>query len=71
MLRLTLLISAIASATFAGTLAFAPAVVELGQRVLAAEAESTTAVSAVADPLRQCGALAKIVDTLRNGGECP
>ena len=40
-LRLTLLVSAIASATFAGTLAFAPAVMELGQRVLAARTESS------------------------------
>lgn len=71
MLRLTLLVSAIASATFAGTLAFSPAVMELGQRVLAARTESTTAVSTSAQPMRQCGPLAKIADALRRGGECP
>lgn len=71
MLRLTLLISAIASATFAGTLAFAPAVAKLGQRVLVGEAATAATVSAVADPIRQCGPLAKIVDALRNGRECP
>jgi hypothetical protein len=71
MLRLTLLVSAIASATFAGTLAFAPAVMEMGQQVLAGEVESTTTISVVADPIRQCGPLAKIVDALRNGRECP
>jgi hypothetical protein len=70
-LRLTLLVSAIASATFAGTLAFAPAVMELGQRVLAARTQSTTAVSVSAQPIRQCGPFAKIVDALRNGRECP
>ena len=71
MLRLTLLVSAIASATFAGTLAFAPAVMQLGQRVLAGEVESATTISAVADPIRQCGPLAKIIDTLSDGRECP
>jgi hypothetical protein len=71
MLRLTLLVSAIASATFASTLAFAPAVIELGQRVLAARTESTTSLSAAAQPIRQCGPFAKIVDALRDGRECP
>jgi hypothetical protein len=52
-------------------LAFAPAVVELGQRVLAARSESATAVSAGAQPGRQCGPLAKIIDALRDGRECP
>jgi hypothetical protein len=70
-LRLTLLVSAIASATFAGTLAFAPAVMEIGQRVLTAQTESTISVSAPAQPIRQCGPLAKIADALRRGGECP
>jgi hypothetical protein len=71
MLRLTLLVSAIASGTFAATLAFAPAVLDLGQRVLAQETPSTSVISAEAEPLRQCGAFAKIVDALRHGGECP
>ena len=70
-LRLTLLVSAIASATFAATLAFAPAVMELGQRVLTVQTATSTTVSAAAEPIRQCGPLAKIVDTLRAGGECP
>ncbi len=70
MLRLTLLVSAIASATFAGTLAFAPAVMELGQRVLALQTETTTSVSASAEPIRQCGPFAKIVDALSKRGEC-
>ena len=71
MLRLTLLVSAIASATFAATLAFAPAVMELGERVLAARTESSTTVSASVETIRRCGPLAKIVDALRNGTECP
>jgi hypothetical protein len=70
-LRLTLLVSAIASATFAGTLAFAPAVMELGERVRAARTESTTTVSASAAPIRQCGPFAKIADALSGGRECP
>ena len=70
-LRLTLLVSAIASATFAGTLAFAPAVMELGERVLAARTEISTTVSAGGAPSRQCGPFAKIVDALRDGRECP
>jgi hypothetical protein len=71
MLRLTLLVSAIASGTFAATLAFAPAMLDLGQRVLAVETQSTKVVSADAEPLRQCGAFVKIIDALRHGGECP
>jgi hypothetical protein len=71
MLRLTLLVSAIASATFAATLAFAPAVLDLGQRVLAAQTQSASLVSAEAEPLRQCGAFAKIIDALSHSGECP
>jgi hypothetical protein len=57
MLRLTLLVSAIA-----------PAVIELGQRT---KAESTTAVSVAAQPLPQCGPLAKIVDALGDRKGCP
>ena len=71
MLRLTLLVSAIASATFAGTLAFAPAVMELGARALAARTESPTTVSVATRPIQQCGPFAKIVDALRDGKECP
>lgn len=70
-LRLTLLVGAIASATFAATLAFAPAVTDLGQRVLTVRTEGTTIISAAAPPNRECGPFAKIVDALRRAGECP
>jgi hypothetical protein len=70
-LRLTLLVSAIASATFAATLAFAPGVLDLGERVLAAQTRGTSVVSVQAEQIRQCGAFAKIIDALSHGGECP
>ncbi len=70
-LRLTLLVSAIASATFAATLAFAPAVIEIGERTLAARMETAKTVSAATQPLAQCGPFAKIVDVLGDGKACP
>jgi hypothetical protein len=71
MLRLTLLVSAIASGTFAATLAFAPAVLDLGQRVSRprdAEHECHLGRGRTVAPMR---GVAKIVDALRHGGECP
>ena len=41
MLKLTLLTSAVASATFVGTLAFAPAMIDVGQRLGFGGAEIT------------------------------
>ena len=68
MLRLTLLTSAVASATFVGTLAFAPAVVELGERLGLGQVESlrvSAAPPVVVEP--QCKtALQKIVAALKS-----
>ncbi len=69
MLKFTLLISAVASATFVGTLAFAPAVIDFGERLGFGRAEITRAS---APPLqvtvdRECRtALQKIVAALED-----
>jgi len=67
-LRLTLLTSAVASATFVGTLAFAPAVISVGQRLGLAQAELAreTSPPVATKQIRECGPLAKIVAALRN-----
>jgi hypothetical protein len=68
MLRWTLLTSAVASASFVGTLVFSPAVVSLGERFAIGQAATEVvsappAQAAVADPCRS--PLAKIVAALR------
>jgi hypothetical protein len=70
-LRLTLLVSAIASATFAATLAFAPAVIEAGQRFVLGQADTPAASPIAVEPVQDCAPLAKIVAALRHSGECP
>ena len=73
MLRLTLLTSAVASATFVATLAYAPAVIEIGQHLGFGRTELTREISPApaATPIRQCGPLAKIVAALNRTQECP
>jgi hypothetical protein len=71
-LRLTLLTSAVASATFVATLSYAPAVIELGQRLGFGRAEIAreTPPPQAAERIRECGPLAKIVAALRHTNEC-
>jgi len=67
-LRLTLLTSAVVSGTFVATLAFAPAVVNIGQRLGFGQSEIAREVSVPAAVRlnRECGPLAKIVAALQN-----
>ena len=65
MLRLTLLVSGISSATFAATFAFAPAVMDAGQRLFSAQTQIAREAPAVLpQEIRECGPLAKIVAAL-------
>jgi hypothetical protein len=64
-LRLTLFVSAIASASFAATLAFAPAVIDAGARFVVGQEESVAPAPAVTMQPRECAPLAKIVAALQ------
>ena len=69
MLKLTLLTSAVASATFIGTLAFAPAVISVGERLGfgGAEIDRVSAPPPVAVIDRECKtALQKVVAALKS-----
>lgn len=69
-LRTTLLVSAIASATFAATLAFAPAMMDAGQRLVFGQGEIMSSAPVAAEPVRECAPLAKVVAALRQSREC-
>ena len=73
MLKLTLLTSAVASATFVGTIAFAPAIIQVGERLGFGGAEvvrETTPQQIVVE--RECKtALQKVVAALSSKGCSP
>jgi hypothetical protein len=58
-------VSAIASASLAATLAFAPAVIEAGQSFVFGPAEVAAPAPAVTKQVRECAPLAKIVAALQ------
>ena len=67
MLKLTLLTSAVASATFIGTLAFAPAVIEVGERLGFVQSESPQVIAPAVVVNLECKTVfKKVVAALKN-----